>query len=109
MPIDKDKLLANRLKTETVSIPDVGEVVVRALTRAEAFQFAEKNLDSGDMERRLLAAALVDPALTLDEVAAWHSASGATEIQPVVEAILRLSGMEVDAPKQAYKQFRDEQ
>lgn len=107
MPIDKEKLLANRLKTETVSIPDVGEVVVRALTRAEAFQFTDKDLSPEDMERRLLAAALVDPALTLDEVVAWHSASTATEIQPVVEAVLRLSGLEVDAPKKAYQQFLD--
>lgn len=107
MPIDKEKLLANRLKTETVSIPDVGEVVVRALTRAEAFQFTDKDLQPDDMERRLLAAALVDPELTTDEVAAWHSAASAAEVQPVVEAIVRLSGLEVDAPKQAYKQFRE--
>lgn len=107
MPIDKEKLLASRLKTETVSIPDVGEVVVRALTRAEAFQFTNKDLSAEDMERQLLVAALVDPALTLDEVVAWHSGSTATEIQPVVEAVLRLSGLEVDAPKQAYKQFRE--
>lgn len=108
MPIDKEKLLASRLKTETVSIPDVGEVVVRALTRAEAFQFTDKDIAPDDMERRLLAAALVEPALTLDEVAEWHSASTATEIQPVVEAVLRLSGLEVDSPKKAYQQFRDE-
>lgn len=107
MPIDKEKLLANRLKTETVSIPDVGDVVVRALTRAEAFQFTDKDLEPDVLERRLLAAALVEPSLTVDEVAAWHSASTATEIQPVVEAILRLSGLEVDSAKQAYQQFRE--
>jgi hypothetical protein len=107
VPIDKEKLLAKRLKTETVEIPDVGDVVVRALTRAEAFQFTEKDLEPEDMERRLLAAALVDPQLTLDEVAEWHSASAPGEIQPVVQAILRLSGLEVDAPKKAYQQFRE--
>lgn len=107
MPINKEKLLANRLKTETVSIPDVGDVVVRALTRAEAFQFTEKDIEPDVLERRLLASALVDPVLTSDEVAEWHSAAPASEIQPVVEAVIRLSGLEVDAPKQAYKQFRE--
>lgn len=107
MALDKEKLLAKRLKTETVEIPDVGEVVVRALTRAEAFQFTEKDLEPEDMERRLLASALVEPELTFDEVAEWHSSSTAGEIQPVVQAIMRLSGLEVDTPKQAYKQFRE--
>ncbi len=108
MAIDKDKLLARRLATEIVVIPDVGEVVIRALTRAEATTFANQELDVTFMERQLLVMALVDPVLSMDEVDEWRENSSAGELQPIIEAITRLSGMEAESPKVAVKEFRGE-
>ena len=104
--VDKAALLASRgIGLTTVSLGELGEVKVRALTRAEALSFQGEH-DEADAEVKLLAVALVEPRLTEDEIRQWQQVSPAGELQPVVLAILKASGMEQDAPKQAMKRFR---
>lgn len=104
--VDKAALLATRgIGLTAVPLGELGEVKVRALTRAEALAFQGEH-DGADAEAKLLAVALVEPKLTEDEVRQWQQVSPAGELQPVVLAILAASGMELDSPKQAMKRFR---
>lgn len=103
-------LLASRIDTDVVEIPGVGYVTVRGLSRWEMLT-AGKLADKGGtlaVERAMLAFAMVEPALTEDEVSAWQKASPAAEIKPVVTMINRLSGVGRQEEKAAYLEFRDE-
>lgn len=107
MAVDKAALLAPRFAEEDVEIPGVGSVRIRSLSRAEALEVRGTELPYAEMERKLLAMTLVDPVLTEDEVGAWQAASPAMELEPVARAAARLCGMEVTAPKEAVKRFRE--
>lgn len=106
MAVSKADLLKKRFDEEDVEIPGVGTVKIRPLSRAEALQVQGREMGVGEMERMLLSAAMVDPKLTEDEVSDWQANSPAGLMQPVVDAIVRLSGMEQNAPKEAVKKFR---
>jgi hypothetical protein len=105
MALDKAALLAKRGDRDRreVEIPGFGSVTVRGLTRAEALRIRGRDMDEAEAERLLLAAALVEPRLTEDEVATWQEVSPAGELGPVAEAVLELSGMVSDASKEAAK------
>jgi hypothetical protein len=104
--VDKAALLASRgIGLTTVPLGELGEVKVRALSRAEALA-SQGEHDQAEAEVFLLALAMVEPKLTEDEVRAWQRVAPAGELQPVVLAILKASGMEQDSPKQAVKTFR---
>lgn len=106
MAIDKAALLKARSDQKDVEIPGVGTVRIRSLTRAEALALQGKETPVSEIEQKLLSAALVDPKLTEDEVRQWQEASPAGELEPIMEAILDLSGMAREAPKEAYQRFR---
>lgn len=107
MAVTKADLLKQRFGQEPIEIPGVGEVRIRALSRAEALELQGVELPVAEMERKLLSLALVEPKLTEAEVGEWQAASPAGELQPVVTAITRLSGLEPTAAKEAVKSFRD--
>jgi hypothetical protein len=96
--MDKAKLLKNRNKTQDVEI-DGGSVTVRALTRAEVFKFHGKEFEPAEAERKLLAAAMVKPRLTEEEVGEWQAVADSDEINKVLEAVTELSGMTAKATK----------
>lgn len=103
----KAKLLASRgLGTKKVEVDGVGEVEVRGLTRAEALRIQSADLDAGQMECELLAAAMVDPALTVEEVAEWQKVAPVGELEPISSAIQELSGMKVKAVGAEMRHFR---
>ena len=103
--MDKEALFARRLGTQVVEL-DAGPVIVRALSRGEAMSLRGKEMPVEEMERRLLALAMVDPAMTEDDVRQWQEASPAGEIETVTNAVLKVSGMEVRADREAYRRFR---
>lgn len=105
--MDKELLFKPRLAEEDVEVPGVGTVRVRALNRAESIAVAEAKTVA-ERDRRLLAAGMVDPALSLAEVGRWQDASPGGEIERVSEVIARLSGMLPGADKEAYKSVRGE-
>lgn len=104
--ISKADLLKKRFGEEEVEVPGVGTVRVRALTRGQALELQGKEVEVAEMERRLISMAMVEPKLTEDEVKEWQDNTTAGELQGVMEAIVRLSGMEAHASKAAYQQFR---
>ena len=103
MTFDKNLLLQPRLPEDTVDIPGVGTIRVRALSRAEVDQLRELKDDNAAAERMILAAGLVDPKLTEAEVGQWQQAATHGEVNAVAEVIGQLSGLYEGADKEAYK------
>lgn len=104
--LSKEDLFTPSLPEVDVEIPGRGTVRVRAMTRHELHTFKSK--DSGLVERKVIAASLVDPVLTVEDVARWQVAAPAGELTGLIEAIQELSGLSDGAAKQAYVDFRDE-
>lgn len=104
----EDDLEPLKLTELTTARPFVGErvplrdgyVSVRGLSRAQAL-FMNKLQDKGvaAMEQYMLSCAMVEPAMTQQDVAQWQAGSEVGEIDAVVDVIKRLSGMEDDAGK----------
>ena len=99
MAVDKETLLKRCFGVETVDIPGVGEVEVRALSRAEAMLVNGKEMTVLEMEQILLSTAMVSPKLSREEVAAWQDNMPAGLFEPVIEKITQISGMVKNAPK----------
>src|SRR5689334_10157917 len=106
--IDKAALLAPRLAEQDVPVGDLGTVRIRALSRAEVADIQAQELESAALEAQMLATALVEPAMTVPEVAAWQAAAAGGEFEPIVKAVLALSGMAVTSEKEVVQQFPGE-
>lgn len=105
--MDKAALLKPRFKEQDIDLEGVGTVRIRALTREEMLNIgAGAELPAVEFERKMLALAMVDPALSEDEVAQWQRASPAGEMAPILEAVNELSGIRQNAAKEAYKSVR---
>lgn len=109
---NKELLLSRREATNSgfpeddVEIPGIGTVRVRGLSRFEVFHLQTVNgKGPAAIERLTISMGLVDPQMTEDEIKAWQKVAPIAELQPIVEAISRLSGIGPDAAKQAYKDF----
>jgi hypothetical protein len=118
MQVDKAKLLAPRVDTpagwpeDDVEVPGFGTFRVRGLSRFEIAVLKkagkdESNMDGGDImavERKYLAAGILEPSMSEAEVGEWQKIPGAAlEINPVMAKIQQLSGQEEDSAKAAYK------
>lgn len=101
--IDREQLLKPRLPEETVEIPGVGEVRVRALSREEVMGLQEERDKRGQAgtEAFCLSRGIVEPELSEEDARALLRASAGAELQPVVDTILRLSGLTEGAQKSA--------
>lgn len=115
-PVDDDQPMATaeqlttrRLPTDTVLVPGIGWVLVRGLSRYEVLVSKQKEERLGllAMERMMLEAGMLEPAMSEDAVTAWQKAGPAGEIEPVMNKIAELSGMLEDAAKAAYKSNGD--
>lgn len=94
-------LTAPRLQGEEFEIPGVGTVLIRALSRHEMLT-ASKAAEGGGalaMEREMISYALLEPTMTIDQVAEWQRASPAAEMMPLVHKINALSGIGKGAEK----------
>lgn len=110
--MDKTKLMGRKasLQTEDVELaPDV-VVTVRALTNGQVRQCRDDAKGNRlNYEHRVMSAALVDPVMTVAEVALWAEGdpndpedvgAPAGDVVAIMEAVQRLSGLaEGDATK----------
>jgi hypothetical protein len=93
--LSKTDLLKELFGTEEVEVPGRGGTVrVRPLSRHEALTMQGVEMDAAAQERKLLALALIEPKLSERDIEAWQKASPAGELQPIVAAIVRMSGLE---------------
>jgi hypothetical protein len=102
--LTREQLLARKVagKTEIVDLGDGSEVVVRGLTRGEAGRVG-KIEDEQEVEVTALHLALVEPAMSLDDIRAWQEQDESGVIQRVVDAVQRLSGTAPGQAKDATK------
>lgn len=114
MAVDKELLFKAALPEGEVDLPGKGSVRVRALTRAEVMRVRSsvKSIEDAikrvaELERKMLALAMVEPALTEEEVLRWQEASLAGEMEPVVQRVQELSGLIEGAAKEAYREFEE--
>lgn len=105
--IDKDALFKPRLPEREVEVEGLGLLRVRGLSRPEGFDVKAVKGER-DIEVAILSRAMVDPALTADEVRAWQAAAPAGELEPVVAAVLELSGLVPPSMREAVLSFRGE-
>jgi hypothetical protein len=97
--MDKERFLKPRLREIEVALDGVGTLRVRALNRDEAMRLRDLVEDPAAAESFVLRAALVDPALTDDEITDWRRACPPDEIETVLEKIFELSGLTEGAQK----------
>jgi hypothetical protein len=89
--ISKEALLKSGLPEETVTVDGLGTVRVRSLSRAEFLRV--RQADAEGWEIGLVAAGLVEPALTEDEVRDWHNSVAPKVFDVLAGEILRVSGL----------------
>lgn len=100
--IDKELLLKARLVEEDYDIPGVGTVRVRVLSWEECAEFekwSKAGRDGTDVYKRILALAMVAPALTEDEVGEWMRNASGGEIEQLARHIIARSGLVEGAQK----------
>lgn len=102
--LNREQILARKVagKTETVDLGDGDAVVVRGLTRGEAGRVGKID-DEQEVECMALHLALVEPALSIEDVRAWQESDEAGVLQLVVDAVQRLSGTAPGQGKDATK------
>ncbi len=104
--VDKDKLLSRRLDEGDVDIAGLGTVVVRGLSRTEVFAASEESDDDRSRwEALVIAAGMVAPALTVDEVETWRANAPSAEVRRVSDKILALSGIGKEVAASTEKRF----
>jgi hypothetical protein len=106
MAITREQLLAERFGVRDYEIPDVGTVRVRPLTRSEALDVVGREMDKAEQEQLVLSQALIEPKMTMSDVAAWQSTSPAGEIQDLVQFVQQISGLAEGAPKSGVSRVR---
>lgn len=116
--MDKDQLFVETLDQDEVTLGrGQGVVVVRALSRAESLHVQAAGEDLGEADRRVIAQGMVRPELVIRglkhradatpceacaDAGRWQRAVPADVIEPVTDAIARLSGMTEGADSAAY-------
>ena len=109
----KARLLKPRITEADVPIEGVGTVRVRGLSRGEVFALrkakeAGRLKDDAAWDRRLVSLAMVNPAMTDEEVGEWQDSSPAGELEDVTKKIQELSGMAEGADKSSVEDVRGE-
>src|SRR5262245_22072190 len=80
------------------------KIRIRGLSRAQVLVL--RQMDASVFEAHMLVAAIAAPKLTVAQAQAWMENAPGGEIEEVNAKISRLSGMDDDAGKQAYKSVR---
>ncbi|HKX46588.1 MAG TPA: hypothetical protein VJP77_07785 [Planctomycetota bacterium] len=101
----KAQLFKPRLPEAEVELPNGVTVRVRGMSRGEVLAVQDAKT-TAILERRILARGMVEPELTEAEAGIWQEASPAGEIEPVVDRIRDLSGLDDGAEKTAMRSFR---
>lgn len=96
-------LVGGRRNTETFTLADGGTVLVRGLTRQEAFAVQAAGDTPAAMEPVMISFGLAEPELSLDDVREWMAVALAGDVQRLCDLISRLSGMDPGATKRATK------
>jgi hypothetical protein len=103
--VDKAALLAATLPQAPVEVPGVGSVIVRSLSRDQVVRL-QACPNPGVLENETLAAGMVEPALTVEEAAAWRAVADNDAVKVVSDRILQLSGLVEGSQTDKERRFR---
>ena len=105
----KDDLFTAHIETEDFELPSGLVVTLRGLTGFEVHLMRKMAGENGEMADAVaLSMGLVDPVLSKDEALRWMKNRPAGESTAATGRIRDLSGLNDDAPKEAYKSLRGE-
>lgn len=94
-------------KPEEVELADGSTVLVRGLTRDEIVEAQEAHPDDTAMRDNVcIAAGMVDPPMTVEDVAAWAASAPAGDPTKVSEKIQEKSGLREGAGKSRVSRAR---
>lgn len=96
--LTREEILARVVGQEVVTLPSGGEVRVRGLTRDEALQVQEAE-GTAARDNTIIALGMVEPSLTVEEVALWAQTAPAADSVTISRAVAELSGMGEGAGK----------
>lgn len=116
MAISKDALLGQSGPPQAdVEIPGLGTVTVRGLTRVEVLS-VRKATDNDPaavdgprllvLERKLIAAGMVEPEMSEADVHRWQDVAPAGQLEPITEKIQELSGLLEGSDKATFPEVR---
>lgn len=99
--LTRDEILARKTGKGKCVLPDGSEVEVRGLTRNEVYKSEKVANDQGREARDnyLISLGLVNPSLTVEEVAAMGEDGNAGDSVCILETISQLSGLSQGADK----------
>lgn len=104
--VTAEQLLSLTAKVEDVELEGLGTVTVRGLTRKEVLDIQDQMDDPAEADARSLSLVFVDPKLTIEQARQLQTVVSAGSLEPLNEAVARLSGMKPGAMKEAVKRFR---
>lgn len=96
--LTREQILARKTGRGTATLPDGSTVAIRALTRDEVLESQECE-SLGDRDNLIVSLGMTDPALSVEDVAAWAAGGDAGDLTAVTDAIAELSGLKQGAGK----------
>jgi hypothetical protein len=96
--LTRAQILARKTGKGTATLPDGSTVAIRALTRDEVLE-SQETATLADRDNFLVATGMTDPAMSVEDVAAWAAGSDAGDLVAVSDAIAELSGLKQGAGK----------
>lgn len=103
-----EDLLEPTLDEVDFELPTGRKVRIKSLNRDEALQIVESKKGSRDREIKMVAWAMVKPAMSYTQAAQWFAAAKAGDIQALTYKIQELSGLDDKAERQAVERFRED-
>lgn len=97
--LTREQILARKTGKGKATLPDGSTVAVRALTRDEVLVMQESDFSTAERDNYVVATALTDPKLSLEDVAAWAASADAGDLVAITEAVQELSGLKQGAGK----------
>lgn len=96
--LTREQILARKTGRGMATLPDGSTVAIRALTRDEVLEMQGFE-DLRDRDNYIVATALTDPVLSVDDVAAWAATGDAGDLAEITDAVAWLSGLKQGAGK----------
>lgn len=103
--LTRDEILARKTGRGTVELPGGGTVEIRGLSHAEVIE-GQTITDLNERNCFMVAHALVDPAMTIEDVIEWSREGAAGDITTVCEHVQVLSRLTEGAGKSRVSRAR---
>jgi hypothetical protein len=96
--LTREQILSRKTGTGKAVLPDGSTVSIRALTRDEVLE-SQETATLAERDTYLISTGMLEPRMSLEDVAAWAASGDAGDLVAVSEAIAELSGLKQGAGK----------